>query len=193
MLRPLITLGAVVAIALSSIATAAAQRGGGGGRGGGPGGPAGFGGPGVGGFGGPGVGGFGMGGRGGFGFGGIGWANGFWYGGYGAMPYGMWNVPMSSRNPAYVVPATADTTQYGLQITKIFDGAAKKANLKVGDVILGIGKSRVESFEALQTALVGAKDVDIVFVNHENGQVEKLPVKVDNNKIGVEVEPVALR
>lgn len=198
MLRPLITLGAAAAIALSSISTAEAQRGGG--RGGGFGG-GGFGGGRGGGFGGPGI---GMGGRGfgGMGYGGMGYGGwgygGMGYGGYWGSPYGMWNVPMSNRyySPSYIVPATAtevDNSQYGLQITKVFDGGAKKADLHTGDVILGVGKTRTESFEALQAALVGAKEVEIVFLNHESKKVEKLPVMVEDNKIGVEVVPVVMQ
>jgi len=195
----------------------------GGGRGGGFGGPGmgGFGGPGMGGigfgggFGGPGMGmggfggpGMGMGGmgRGGFGLGGFGYG-GYGLGGYGGYwyntPYSTWTVPYSTRGgyvgPTVVQSSTfvpADTTnsaQYGLQITKVFDGGAKKADLQSGDVILGVGKTRIESFEALQAALVGAKEVEVVFINHESKKVEKLPVKVDNGKLGIEVVPVVMQ
>jgi len=102
--------------------------------------------------------------------------------------------------PSYVVPAPSTTTvvpaenaQYGLQITRVFEGGAKKADLRTGDVILGVGQTRVESFEALQAALVGAKEVEIVFLNNESRKVEKLPVKVDDGKLGIEVVPVAMQ
>lgn len=170
----------------------------------------GFGGPGMGGFGGPGMGGMGRGGfgpgMGGFGIGGYGYG-GYGLGGYGGYwyntPYSTWTVPYSTRGgyvgptvvqSSTVVPAdTTNTTQYGLQITKVFDGGAKKADLQSGDVILGVGKTRIESFEALQAALVGAKEVEVVFINHESKKVEKLPIKVDNGKIGVEVVPVVMQ
>jgi len=216
MLRPLLSLGAAAIFGLCSISTVDAQPGRGGGGPGGFGGGRGFGGPGIGmggpgmggiGFGGPGMGGIGIGGSFGPGGYGGGYYGGGYYGGgnWGGSPYMYGNVPMSSRygyynSPTYVYPSTTtvipaqaqDTAQYGLQITQVFDGGAKKAALHPGDVILSVGKTRTESFEALQVALVGAKEVEIVFLNHESKKVEKLPVKVDDNKIGVEVIPVAM-
>jgi len=205
MLRPLLLLGASAAITLGVLSTADAQPGRGGGRGGpGPGGP------GIGIQFGNQNGGFNN-----------GWNNSGWnqrgypgiYYGTGNLsiwysPYSSWNAPYSTRGgyygPTYVVPATPTVTtvvpanaemtpQYGLQVTRVFEGGAKKADLRSGDVILGVGKTRVESFEALQAALIGAKEVDIVFFNNESKKVEKLPVKVDDGKIGVEVVPVAMQ
>jgi len=198
---------------LGFLSIAEAQPGRGGGRGG-PGGGPGFGGPGIGG---PGIGiQFGNQNRGfnnGWNNQGWGWNQwgtpGIYYGGnnFGIWytPYSTWNVPMSGRyGPTYVVPETTTvttvvpanaelTSQYGLQVTQVFEGGAKKADLRRGDVILGVGKTRTESFEALQAALVGAKEVDIVFLNNESKKIEKLPVKVEDNKIGVEVVPVVMR
>jgi len=203
MLRPLLVLGATAAMTFGVLSTAEAQPGRGGGRGGpGPGGPGigiqfgnqnrgfnnGFNNPGWNQRGNPGI--------------YYGSSNfSIWY-----MPYSSWNVPMSGRGgyygPTYVVPAPTVTTvvpanaeimpQHGLQVTRVFEGGAKKADLRTGDVILGVGKTRTESFEALQVALVGAKEVEIVFFNNESKTVEKLPVKVDDGKIGVEVVPVAM-
>ena len=208
MLRPLFMFGASAALALSLLTSAEAQPGRGG-RGG-----SGFGGPGMGG---PGIriqGNFGNTNRGWYGSGWSNqWGNPGYYGGNGISiwysPYGSWNVPMSGRRgygvydyatPSYAVPAPSITTvvpteapQYGLQITQVFEGGAKKADLRTGDVILGVGKTRTESFESLQVALVGAKEVEIVFLNHESRQVEKLPVKVDDGKLGIEVVPVAMQ
>jgi hypothetical protein len=204
-------------LTLGFLTIAEAQPGRGGGRGG-PGGGGGFGGRGIGG---PGIGGPGFGQPGigiqfgnnpGFNNGWNQWGTpGIYYGGnnFGLWysPYSTWNVPMSTRG-AYgtVVPATTGvttttvvpanavaTSQYGLQVTRVFEGGAKKADLRSGDVILGIGKTRTESFEALQAALVGAKEVEIVFFNNESKKVEKLPVKVDDGKIGVEVVPVVMQ
>jgi hypothetical protein len=206
-------LGASATLALTVLTSVVdAQPGRGGGRGGGFGGPR-IGGPG---FGGPGIGvqgNFGGANRGFSGWNQPGWGNRGFYGNPGVSiwysPYGTWNVPMSGRGygvydyvtPSYVVPAPSTTTvvpaeastQYGLQITRVFDGGAKKADLRTGDVILGIGQTRTESFEALQAALVGAKEVEIVFLNNESKKVEKLPVKVDDGKIGVEVVPVVMQ
>jgi hypothetical protein len=82
----------------------------------------------------------------------------------------------------------------GLRITDIIDGGtAKTADLRAGDVILGVGKTRTRTFEELQKALAASKDeVDIVFINGENGKVEKLPVKPVDGKIGVAVVPIQL-
>jgi membrane-associated protease RseP (regulator of RpoE activity) len=81
-----------------------------------------------------------------------------------------------------------------MQITEVTDGGiAKGVDLRPGDVILGVGKTRTRTFEELQAALAASKDeVDIVFVNGETGKVEKLPIKPDNGKIGVAVIPVPL-
>jgi len=210
MVRPLLLLGATAAMSLGLWNSAEAQPGRGGFGRGGPG----IGGPGVGG---PGIGiQFGTPNR-GFnngwnnpGWGGYGWGTpGIFYGGnnFGLWytPYSNWNVPYSTRG-GYVVPATPSvttttvvpanaeaTSQYGLQVTRVFEGGAKKADLRTGDVILGVGKTRTESFEALQAALVGAKEVELVFFNNESKKVEKLPVKVDDGKIGVEVVPVVMQ
>jgi len=206
MTRPLFMLCASAVFTLGFLTIAEAQPGRGGGRGG-PGGGGGFGGRGIGG---PGIGQPGIGIQGnnrGFNNGWNQWGTpgiGFWY-----SPYSTWNVPYSTRGgygTTYVVPATPSvttttdvpanaeaTSQYGLQVTRVFEGGAKKADLRSGDVILGVGKTRTESFEALQAALVGAKEVELVFFNNESKKVEKLPVKVDDGKIGVEVVPVVMQ
>jgi len=129
------------------------------------------------------------------------------YGGYNSVwftPYGNWNVPMSGRAsflaPSYVgpeviatVPVEVSGRETGMRITEVFDnGGAKNANLRKGDIILGVGKTRAQSFEALQAALVGATDTEIVFINKDNNKVERLPIKVENGRIGVEVVPVTL-
>jgi hypothetical protein len=136
-----------------------------------------------------------------------GWNQG-WYGpawGQGPsiwfQPFGAWNVPPSARwGPSYVaapvatIPAEIAGREYGLQITEVFDGGgAKNANMRAGDVILGVGKTRTDSLEALQAALVGVAQADVVFVNRDNNRVERMPVKVDNGRIGVAVEPVMLQ
>jgi hypothetical protein len=129
------------------------------------------------------------------------------YGGYNSIwytPYGNWNVPMSGRasflTPGYVtpevlatIPAQVSGRETGMQVTQVFDrGGAKQADLRPGDIILGVGKTRTQSFEALQAALVGVSDTEIVFINKDNNRVERMPIKVDNGKIGVEVVPVTL-
>jgi PDZ domain len=208
MLRPLLALAAIAVFTLSTAATVAAQPkgGGGGGKGGGPG----FGGPKVGG---PGI---------GIGVGGPGWGaywntGPYWGGGYApyywdggrysyyapgyyySSPGYYYTMPRyyyTSPTYRYVVPASAtevDNTQYGMQITQVFDGGARKASLRSGDIILGVGNARVQSFEALQAALAGAKEVEISFLNGGTRKVEKVPVQVVDNRIGVEVVAVPVQ
>jgi hypothetical protein len=158
--------------------------------------------------------GLGYGGYRGFGYGGY----GLGYGGYGYGGLGLWYTPWSSRYGYYgasgffspsasyaAVPATAPLTidplaygqqqpsEYGLKITDIYDGPAKTADLRAGDVILGLGETRTQSFEELQQALATAKGpTEIVFLNGESHKVEKLPITPTDGKIGVAVVPTAL-
>ena len=85
--------------------------------------------------------------------------------------------------------------QIGMQIIDVIEGgAAKKADLRQNDVILGVEDRRVNSFEELQTALAQAKgEVNIIFINGENGKLERLPVMPVNGKIGVAVAPIHLK
>ena len=140
-------------------------------------------------------------GYGGYGYGGFGYPGiSLWYSNYG-YPY----APYSSRYygansffaPSYStlsgapngtqMPATPQG-EWGLKITDVLDGAAKKADLRPGDVILGVGTTRTQTFEELQQALAASnKPVDIVFINSESKKVEKLSVTPVNGKIGVAV------
>ncbi len=85
--------------------------------------------------------------------------------------------------------------QIGMQIIDVIEGgAAKKADLRQNDVILGVEDRRVNSFEELQSALSQAKgEVNIIFINGENGRLERLPVVPVNGKIGVAVAPIHLK
>jgi hypothetical protein len=70
---------------------------------------------------------------------------------------------------------------------------AKEVDLRVGDVILGVGNTRTKTFAELQAALAAAKEeTNIIFINGESGQVEKLPIKPVDGKIGVSVVPQEL-
>ncbi len=216
MIRKALTLGVIAVLLLAETAFSAPRGGGGGGgfRGGGGGS---FRGGGGGGFRGGGVSrGFGgyyggnrgyyggnrgyYGGYGGFGLGvATGLGLGYWFspGGYGYIPYSVrsgYDVdPNSYVIPTYSdVPATV-SSEWGLQITDLLDGSAKKADLRTGDIIVGVGQTRTQSFEELQSALAAAKgQVDIVFINAESRKVEKLPVTPVNGKIGIAVSPVTV-
>lgn len=132
------------------------------------------------------------------------------YGGYVSIwytPFGNWRVPVSSRagwgamfasgyyvpEVAAAIPVEARGVEYGLRITEVFEGPAKDANLRAGDVIVGVGNKRTQTFEELQLALLSNPQTDIVFINPDNQMIERLPVKVEDGKIGVAVMPIALQ
>jgi membrane-associated protease RseP (regulator of RpoE activity) len=98
--------------------------------------------------------------------------------------------PLSGDGPGVALPE-----QIGMRIINVIDGgAAKKADLRQNDVILGVEDRRVNSFEELQSALAQATgEVNIIFINGENGKLERLPVTPINGKIGVAVAPIHLK
>jgi hypothetical protein len=97
--------------------------------------------------------------------------------------------PPSSSGSSAPERSGAGATESGLRITNVTEsGVAKQVDLRAGDVILGVGEKRTQTFEELQAALAAATDeTDIIFINGENGQVERLPIKPVNGKIGVSV------
>ena len=204
MFKKSLTIGVIAVLLLAETAFSAPRGGGGGGfRGGG----GGFRGGGVsrGGYAGRGYyGGYGRG-YGGYGYGGFGLGVatglgvGYWLSpaGYGYVPYSVrsgYYAPANDVIPAYTdVPASGSSSEWGLQITNLLDGSAKNAKLATGDIIIGVGQTRTQSFEDLQAALAANKGpVDIVFINAESRKVEKLPVTPVDGKIGVAVSPVTL-
>lgn len=169
------------------------QKGGGGGKGGGFGGGKGFGG----GFA-PGGGGISRGYYPGFygqRFGGFGGYYGYGLGiGIGGYPYG---YPYSYSNPSLVSPGVEilplPATETALQIQEIYDGPAKKAALREGDVIIAVGKARVRNFNELVLALANVTGpVDVTYIAGGNGKTEKTTVTPVDGKIGVGVIPVDL-
>jgi hypothetical protein len=99
----------------------------------------------------------------------------------------------------YVVPRVIESTtttgptsnEWALKITKVMDGPAKKADLREGDVIMGVGQTRTQTLAELQQALATARgQVDIIFLNKETQKIEKVQVTPDNGKLGIEVFPV---
>jgi len=201
MIRKALTLGIIAVLLLAETAYSAPRGGGGGGFRGGGGGS--FRGGGVSrGFGGYYGGSRGYyGGYGGFGLGvATGLGLGYWFspGGYGYIPYsvrGGYEVdPNSYVIPTYTdAPVSVTSSEWGLKITDLLDGTAKKADLRTGDVIIGVGQTRTQTFEELQAALAASKGpVDIVFINAETRKVEKLPVTPVDGKIGVAVSTVTV-
>lgn len=152
----------------------------------------GFGGPAFGpGFGGPGI----VIGVGGGNWGGY-WGRGYYSPYYYSSPGYYYTTPSyyySTPSYQYVTPATyVDNREWGMQITQVFDGTAKKANLRSGDIIVRVSDTRVQSFESLQTALAGNREVEISYIDGATKKTETKRVRVDDNKIGVEVKPVPI-
>jgi S1-C subfamily serine protease len=86
------------------------------------------------------------------------------------------------------------SAEYGLQVTDVLEGTARKAGMRAGDVIVNVGSARTQSFEELQQALGASRGpTEISFVNGYSRKVEKLTVTPVDGKIGVAVVPVALR
>jgi len=100
-------------------------------------------------------------------------------------------VQTSNYEPATQPPVM----NWGLRIDEVVPGgAAKKADLRKGDVIIGVGTTRTQSFEELQKALsAGSGNLEVVFLNSENRKMEKARVTPVDGKIGVAVVPVSLR
>ncbi|MCE9531737.1 MAG: PDZ domain-containing protein [Planctomycetes bacterium] len=84
--------------------------------------------------------------------------------------------------------------QMGLEITMVLDaGAAKKANLKAGDIITSVASIRTQTFEELQRALAAAdSEVDLTFINASTKKADKTKITPKDGKIGVAVVPVNL-
>jgi len=100
-------------------------------------------------------------------------------------------VPQEYVVPRAVETTTATASEWALRIDKVMDGPAKKADLREGDVIMGVGQTRTQTLAELQQALAAARgQVDIVFLNKESQKIEKVQVTPDNGKLGIEVHPV---
>jgi hypothetical protein len=147
----------------------------------------------------------------GYGYGGYGYP-GYGYGGYLAYGYPAYGVaygdPLATGVPVAVAPIPADPlvpaaqavaqppTDAGLKIVDVLDNsAAKNADLRPGDIILGVGMTRTQSFEELRQAISAAQgqQVDIIFLNAETGKVERLPLTAADGKLGVSVQAIDLK
>ena len=117
---------------------------------------------------------------------------------YSASPYSTRGVTIV-ETPQQIIPATftetVPTAHWGLRVEEVTaGGAAQKADLRKGDIIIGIGKTRTETFEELQHALAVSKGtVEMTFHNTESNRMEKIRITPNNGKIGVSVVPVELQ
>lgn len=110
-------------------------------------------------------------------------------------------VPQTTVLPAtYSVPLetlatpAVTATEWGLRITELREGPAKRAGFRVGDVILKIDDQRVQSFENLREILTTSnkQQVDIDFIDSEGRGLQRRRVAIENGKIGVVVEQAPL-
>ena len=105
-------------------------------------------------------------------------------------------VPETTILPTtYTVPTTvAPSIDTGLRITTLNEGTAKRAGLRAGDIILKVNDRRTQNFETLRDVLAtsGKTQVEIEFVDASNNTVQRRNVGVENTKIGVSVEEVAV-
>lgn len=95
----------------------------------------------------------------------------------------------------YTVPTPVATpTESGLRITVLNEGTAKRAGLRAGDIILKVDNQRTQTFESLRDVLAtsGKSQVDIEFIDSSNNTLTSRSVGVENTKIGVTVEEVAV-
>lgn len=120
---------------------------------------------------------------------------------YGTPSYGQtyyYSTPSVVVTPqSTILPTTytvAPATETGLRITILAEGTAKRAGLRAGDIILKVNEQRTQTFETLRDVLAtsGKSQVDIEFVDASNNTVQRRSVGVENTKIGVTVEEVAV-
>ena len=82
----------------------------------------------------------------------------------------------------------------GMKITEVADGgAAKKAGLRAGDIIVSVGTKRVRNLDELAAALAEVKgSVDAIVIRGETGKREAISIAPETGKIGVSVVPAEL-
>ncbi len=82
----------------------------------------------------------------------------------------------------------------GLKITDLYEGTAKSAGLRKGDIILKVDGTRTQSFEELRATLSTGKDKVVVeYIDGTSGETDKRTIPMDGTKIGVSVSetPIA--
>lgn len=78
-------------------------------------------------------------------------------------------------------------------ITVLQGGAALKSGLRTGDIIYGVGTTRVHNLEELTAALAKATGaVEIAFISSQTGKDMGTAINPVAGKIGVTVESVIL-
>jgi S1-C subfamily serine protease len=96
----------------------------------------------------------------------------------------------STAGPVVAAAATGPTAP---QITEVVARSpAARAGLQVGDVIVSVDGKRVSTPTALTAALKSAAEVEVLFVNPDNGKAETRKVKPSNGEIGLSTKAVSV-
>ncbi len=117
-----------------------------------------------------------------------------------ALPETGYTFPNVVNNPASnptIVPAPKAVipfgTMTGLKITDLYEGTAKLAGLRKGDIILKVDGTRTQSFEELRATLSTGQDKVVVeYIDGTSGETDKRTVAVDDTKIGISVSETAI-
>ena len=113
-------------------------------------------------------------------------------------PTTAYSSPLSAMQPASgVMQASAATTTTtmpaGMRISEVLEGAAKKANLHVGDIITAVGSTKTQTFDELQRALASSMgEVELTYMTPGSDKPEKTKITPMNGKIGVAVLPTMM-
>jgi hypothetical protein len=102
----------------------------------------------------------------------------------------------ADAQPLAVVPAGGSDIppeECGLKIMQVAPNAAARADLRVRDIVVMVAGTRTQSFAELTAALAAAGTIEIVIINGENNQLEKMLITPLNGKIGVAADPVQLQ
>ena len=110
-----------------------------------------------------------------------------------------YSVPAPTTNTSYPAPTPSVAPQIplgassGLKITELYEGTAKTAGLRKGDIILKVDGVRTQSFEELRASLsTGKEKVVVEYLDSTSGEADKRTVTVDGSKIGVSVSATVL-
>jgi hypothetical protein len=90
---------------------------------------------------------------------------------------------------------TEEGPVYGLKIIDLDpQGSAAREGLQVGDVILTINGQPTPSYEYLRPSVErGGPRADVVFLNKDNGNVERMILRPVAGRIGVTIDEVRVR
>jgi S1-C subfamily serine protease len=93
------------------------------------------------------------------------------------------------------VPDPAAGIEYGLEITSLTEeGAADEAGLNVGDIILSVNGSRVQTVGELRAALADCGDeAEVVFLTADDGDTQSVMVQPQDGRLGARLNQVPVQ